>query len=136
MIRDYPMTEIQNTVETGKQPTPVSYKEYSLMDRHEARAFFGKLTKDEKKDFQAAVVRVYTETPLSERRAIAQELVAKLEKRENKTIGDKLELVLEKLRLKQIMLPEKPPLLLQKLRNKPMPLPRFIKEAKSPYLIR
>ncbi len=120
----------------GEKPNPVSYREFSTMDRHEQQAFLGKLSKEEKKEFQVAVARTYTETPITERRAIAQELVAKLEKRENKTIGDKMELVLDKVRLKQLTLPEKTPILFRKLRIKTLPMPRWIKEAKSAYLIR
>ena len=120
--------------ETGK-PNPVSLKEYMTMDRKEQRAFGRALDRGEKKSFQAAVVREVTRLRLKDRREIQQTLVNKLERRQNKSIGDKVELALAKMRLTHLMMPEKQPIFFRKLRTKEMPLPKWITESKSPYFI-
>lgn len=120
--------------ETGK-PNPVSLKEYMLMDRHEQRAFGRALDKGEKRSFQTAVIREITRLRLKDRREIQQMLVTKLEKRQNTSIGDKVELALAKMRLTHLNMPEKQPIFFRKLRTKELPLPKWITESKSPYFI-
>ncbi len=73
--------------------------------------------------------------PLTEKRMIQKELVAKLTLRKNMSIGDRIELAREQLYLKSIMLPEKRPILFRKLRTKPMGIPKMFGEAKSSFLI-
>lgn len=125
-------TTFQFNPET-KKPMPVSMREFLLMDRKEQRAFNVALTKDEKFAFQASVFMKMVEMPQEERREIQKEFVAKLEKREDKSIGDKVELVREKWVLASLSLPEKQPIFFRKLRNK-VPF-KSIRDAKSPYLI-
>ncbi|MEK7533006.1 MAG: hypothetical protein AAB542_01100 [Patescibacteria group bacterium] len=120
--------------ETGK-PNPISQREFHLMDRKEKRTFFVSLSGDEKKMFQAAIMVAVEALPLKVRREQQQMLVAKLEKRNSASMGDKVEILLEKVRLKQLMLPEKKPIFFRKLRSREFPWPKWMKEAKSPYLI-
>lgn len=120
--------------ETGK-PNPVSLKEVMLMDRKEVKAFLKPLGKKEEWDFQAAVQSAALRMPLSERREIQKQLVDKLQKRENKSVADKLELGLKKLQLKRLMLPEKQPIFFRKLRTKELKLPKWMTEKKSAYLM-
>ncbi len=118
--------------ETGK-PNPVSTKEYLLMDRYAQREYVQALTKEEKFNFQACVIKELVAMPQEKRREIQKELVAKLEKRKNTSIADKIEFVQAKLYLKSIALPKKEPIFLRKLRKK-VPF-KSVREAKSPYLI-
>lgn len=120
--------------ETGK-PNPVSLREYMLMDRHEQRAYMKPLSKKERYDFQIAALHGVINMPLSEKRTIQKEIVAKLEARTHMSIGDKIELVIEKLRDRQLQLPEKKPILFRKLRTKPMAVPKAFGSGKSPFLI-
>lgn len=127
-------TTIQFHPET-KKPMPVSAREYQLMDRHEKRVFEKVLSDGEKKDFQLATMKHLWNQPLSERRDIANEFVAKLEKRENKSIGDKVELVMAKVHAASLKLPEKHPIFFRKFRQGEHPIPKILREAKSPYMI-
>ena len=120
--------------ETGK-PNPVSLRELMLMDRKEIKAFVKPLNKKEQWDFQVAVQSAALKMPLVERRELAKQLVDKLEKRENKTIADKLELKLVKLQTARLMLPEKQPIFFRKLRTKEIKLPKWMTEKKSAYLM-
>jgi hypothetical protein len=120
--------------ETGK-PNPVSLREVMLMDRKEGKAFVKPLNKKEEWDFQVAVQSAALKMPLIERREVAKEFVAKLQKRENKSIGDKLEVGLAKLQLARLMLPEKQPIFFRKLRTKELKLPKWMTEKKSAYLM-
>ena len=120
--------------ETGK-PNPVSLKEVMLMDRKEVKAFLKSLNKKEEWDFHAAVQSAALRMPLAERREIQKQLVDKLQKRENKSVADKLELGLMKLQLKRLMLPEKQPIFFRKLRTKEFKLPKWMTEKKSAYLM-
>lgn len=126
-------TTVQFHPET-KRSKPVSIREYLLMDRKEQRAFTKALTKEEKFAFQASVIKKLVEMPQEQEREIKKEFVAKLEKRNNSSIADKIELVLAKLYLKGLALPKKEPIFLRKVRAK-MPFPKRIRDAKSPYLI-
>ena len=128
------MAETQTTPETDK-PNPVSLREYHLMDRRERKAFLGKLTNSEKKDLRLAAVVAMESKPRSERREMARELVSKLEKRENPSVGDRVELLLAKKEVLRLTIPEKPAIFLRKLRTKAFPWPRWIRETHSPYLI-
>lgn len=129
-----PETTFCYNPETGK-PNPVSVREFHLMDRKEARAYMRPLSKREQKDFYLATVMAWESLPLQTRREIQQAYVDKLGKRDNKSIGDKIELFREKLYLKHLMLPEKKPIFFRKLRTKEHTFPKWMKETKSPYLI-
>lgn len=120
--------------ETGK-PMPVSYQEFYNLDRHEVRAFLRAFSRKESKDFQLAVVAKALTLTRDERRKLEKAFVDKLEKRENKSVGDKVELYLARLRLKKVMLPEKKPIFFRKLRTGEPKVPVFLRNAKSPYLI-
>lgn len=129
------MNETQRfSPETGK-PIPVSLREFMLMDRHEERAYIKPLSKKEKYDFQLAALHGIANMPLSEKRAIQKEFVAKLEARTHMSIGDKIELAIEKFRNRLLQLPEKKPILFRKLRKKPMAFPKMFGSGKSPFLI-
>jgi len=117
-----------------EKPHPVSIREYLLMDRHEIRAFTKKLTKQEKFDFQASVMKKLVEMPPEQLREIRAEFVEKLKKRQNKSIADKIELKQAILHQVSMALPKKEPIFFRKLRAK-VPMPKAIREAKSPYLI-
>lgn len=120
--------------ETGK-PNPVSLKEFMLMDRDVQKSFIKPLSKQEQKDFQMAVIVGIAQMPLPERREMAKKQVETMQKKENKTIGDKLALLQAKLHLRQVMLPEKQPIFFRKLRTKEFKLPKWLTEKKSAYLM-
>ena len=120
--------------ETGK-PNPVSLKEFMLMDRDVQKSFIKPLSKKEQKDFQMAVIVGIAQMPLPERREMAKKQVETMQKKENKTIGDKLALLQAKLHLRQVMLPEKQPIFFRKLRTKEFKLPKWLTEKKSAYLM-
>jgi len=120
--------------ETGK-PNPVSLREVMLMDRKELKSFIKPLNKKEEWDFQVAVQSAALRMPLAERREVHKQLVDKLQKRENKSVADKLEVGLAKIQLKRLMLPEKQPIFFRKLRTKELKLPKWMTEKKSAYLM-
>lgn len=129
------MGETQQITPETKKPTPVSTREYQLMDRHEKRAFERSLSKGEKKEFQMAVMAKLFAQPVSERREIMKARVAKLSARENTSLGDKMELAFAKLQEKQLSLPKKEPVFFRKFRTGEPKAPKFLASAKSPYLI-
>jgi len=129
------MAEIQPAAQEQGKPNPVSLHEYQLMDRHEQKAFLDGLTRDEQKMFQKTVAaKVYAQTR-QQWRETARAFVKKLEGRDNKTIGDKLELQIARVRAAQLSLPEKKPIFFRKLRTGKPAVPKFLLSAKSPYLI-
>lgn len=127
-------SSLRFSTETGK-PNPVSLKEFLLFDRHEQRKFSHALTMKESKDFQMSVVREMSRMRLKDRREIAQAQVKKLSARDNRTLGDRMELAMAKARLAHLMMPEKQPIFLRKLRTMEVKLPKWIMESKSPYFI-
>ncbi len=127
-------TSLSFNKETGK-PDPVSLKEFILMDRHEQRAFTRALDRGERKAFQASVMRELSRLRLKDRRELAAASVKKLESRENRSIGDKVELALARARLARLMMPEKQPIFFRKFRTREIPLPKWMTESKSPYFI-
>ena len=129
------MGEIQRSTKEVNKPTPVSMREYMLMDRHEQRVFHSKMTRSEKKVFGMQFVREYTRMPLVDKREIAKAQVEKLSQRPNSSLGDKIELAQARAYAVNIHLPEKKPIFFRKLRTKEIPLPKMFREANSPYLI-
>jgi hypothetical protein len=130
------MTETQTqrfNPETGK-PNPLSTREYMTMTFAEQKQFIGPLSRQEKKDFQLAFTQEYLTMSLAQRREIQKAALARLEARENKTIGQKLELLQAKMHMRHLMLPEKQPIFFRKLRSREISLPKWL-QRKSPYLI-
>ena len=126
------MTETMQSVEAGK-PNPISLREIVTMDPKDLKAFSSKLSKDEKKEFGFAMLREQLKLTKDERKEFAQMTIDRIQKIENKTLKDKLDLGLAKLRRKTIDL-EKPPIFFRKLRQEPY-IPKFLRNAKSPYFL-
>jgi len=131
------MTEMQRyfNPETGK-PNPVSVREFYLMDRKEQRAFQKSLTRKEKRDFQLQFIVEVDKLPKSEKIALSRAFVDKLKLRDNKSIGDKVELFRAKLYAKRAELPTKQPIFFRKFRTGETPWPTWVLKTRSPYLIR
>ena len=111
--------------ETGK-PNPISLKELSIMDPHELKAFTKGMTMKESFDFQIAYAVAETALPTNKKIEYARERIKKLESREKKSIPDKVKILLEKQYIKN----------LASSPRKEVHWPKWIKETKSPYLIK
>ena len=125
------MAETTQSKEFDK-PNPVSLREYHLMDRNERKVYMAKLTRDEQKNLRLAAIVAMESKPRKERQELADTLVEKLNKRQNTSIADKIEVVLAKKDALRLMIPERPAIFLRKLRA--IPWPRWM-ERSSPYLI-
>ncbi len=129
------MAETTQSKEFDK-PNPVSLREYHLMDRNERKAYLDQLTRSEQKKLRVAAIVAREAQPRKVRRELANELVEKLEKRQNTSIADKVEVLLAKKDAIRLLIPEKPAIFLRKLRAEALPWPKWmIKEHTSPYLI-
>ena len=102
------------------------------MDRNERGVYMANLTRKEQKDLRLAAIVAMESKPRKERKLLADELVEKLNKRQNVSIADKIEVALAKKDSLRLMLPERPAIFLRKLRA--IPWPKWM-ERSSPYLI-
>lgn len=126
------MTEQPQSIETGK-PNPISLRELTAMSKEDVKSFTGKLTKKENQEFYKSIMRAQLTLTKDERKELARITINKLQKIEQKTLGDKIDLGLAKIRLKSID-HERPPIFFRKFRQTPH-IPKFLKDAKSPYLM-
>src|SRR3989344_708478 len=127
-------TTLRYHTETGK-PLHLSVAEFCLMDRHEAKAFMKPLTKKEQWEFSKAYLVAVNTMPLEKQRELSRKRIEKLEKRPNRSIGDRWELWWARLYHKLYMVPEKKRIFFRKFQQKREDFPRWVRYTKSPYLI-
>lgn len=120
--------------ETGR-PNPVSLKEWYGMDRKTQRTFAAQLSPKEKFDFINALGVAFDSLPKDKRHEILQHRADVLQKKEHKSIGDRMDLALTQVEAKRLELPAKPPIFLRKLRGASR-FPKWVGEIKSPFFMK
>lgn len=121
--------------ETGK-PNPISLNEWFGKDRDHAEQFLRGLSAKEKKDFSVSVTVAFESLPKQKRLELVRIKKEALEKKQNASLRDKVDLAIIKLKEKQLELPSKPVIFLRKLRGPNSPFRKWAAETKSPFLIR